>query len=426
MRAGLKRVVLGSAVIFVWAAVFLLAVKITAGYLVYEKGVFLIALDPARFNELQEKDPPYQFAKPFYEPSRSSGWRHTPENKGIFRGFSYPRAEFRVPIKINSTGFRSWREFAVKQDQSRILILGDSLVQGLQVREDETLTAVLEKNLNAKSSASYQVYNFGLSSTGTAHQYRLFFKWFKLEPRIVILSFFPNDLTDNSPVYSREEHSLYPRYEKTADGRIAVADFNPEFKPDGLLIYDFDMSGFKKDAGFAAVEALRKLGERFPFLLCLRFGSHWLSQVYGAESFYHPQFDIYKKVYPPALEESVAVTMQLLTQLNEECQRRNIAFVVALMPAKEQIVARDWKGYLRQRRFVLKEEDFDVKKPTAVLKRGLSGRGIHFLDLSADFKAVRHPEKLYYPKDRHLTREGHRVAATALERFLSQSGLLNQ
>jgi carbamoyltransferase len=73
-------------------------------------------------------------------------------------------------IRVNQAGFRSDREFEpARTSRKRILAFGDSFTAGDGVNNRERYTEVLESLL-----PNTEVYNFGMSGTGTDQQYLLF------------------------------------------------------------------------------------------------------------------------------------------------------------------------------------------------------------------------------------------------------------
>lgn len=85
-----------------------------------------------------------------------------------------PNLRARIPhesggylVQVNDSGFRSDRPFAAARvpGMARVLVFGDSFTAGDAVANHERYTDLLETALAA------QVYNFGLSSTGTDQQY---------------------------------------------------------------------------------------------------------------------------------------------------------------------------------------------------------------------------------------------------------------
>jgi hypothetical protein len=74
--------------------------------------------------------------------------------------------------KANSQGFRD-REHSLEKPEGvfRMLVLGDSITQGLGVRDDEAVfTSVLERELNERSDGRFEVLNFGVSGYNTQQE----------------------------------------------------------------------------------------------------------------------------------------------------------------------------------------------------------------------------------------------------------------
>ena len=99
----------------------------------------------------------------------------------------------------NSKGFRNSKEFTYEKPANtiRVLSLGDSHVQGHEVRQDFTFSAVLERFLNQHGFHA-EVINAGVSGFGNAEE--LVFlenEGFKYKPDVVVLAFFANDFEDN-------------------------------------------------------------------------------------------------------------------------------------------------------------------------------------------------------------------------------------
>ena len=99
----------------------------------------------------------------------------------------------------NSKGFRNSREFAYAKSPEtlRVLSLGDSQTQGLEVRQDFTFSAVLERALGRRSVAA-EVLNAGVSGFSNAEELALLeHEGAKYSPDVVVLGFFANDFEDN-------------------------------------------------------------------------------------------------------------------------------------------------------------------------------------------------------------------------------------
>lgn len=102
-------------------------------------------------------------------------------------------------IETNNLGFHDFERQATN-DNYRILFLGDSFVEGRQVRTENLFTVRLEKAF-LRDGQRIETINGGVPSTGTAYQYVLWKEFFEPGVKVdhVVLCFFMgNDLVDNN------------------------------------------------------------------------------------------------------------------------------------------------------------------------------------------------------------------------------------
>ena len=102
-------------------------------------------------------------------------------------------------VETNNFGFHD-HERAASNDNYRILFLGDSFLEGRQVKTDSLFTSQLEKQLS-QNGQKVEVINGGVPGTGTAYQYVLWKEFFEPQIKVdhVVLCFFlGNDLVDNN------------------------------------------------------------------------------------------------------------------------------------------------------------------------------------------------------------------------------------
>jgi lysophospholipase L1-like esterase len=102
-------------------------------------------------------------------------------------------------VETNNLGFHDY-ERAASNDKYRILFLGDSFLEGQQVKTESLFTSRLEQKL-AGDGRKIEAINGGVPSTGTAYQYVLWKEFF--EPsikvnQVVVCLFLGNDLVDNN------------------------------------------------------------------------------------------------------------------------------------------------------------------------------------------------------------------------------------
>lgn len=98
--------------------------------------------------------------------------------------------------KINSDGLRGPELAPEKGANKRVLVLGDSVVFGVTVKDDETLSVQLEKRLNeaAKGKRRWEVLNGGVSSYDVwDYEPFLRVKGLDFSPDIVVVGLYMND-----------------------------------------------------------------------------------------------------------------------------------------------------------------------------------------------------------------------------------------
>lgn len=108
----------------------------------------------------------------FLQPDKAVGWKQVPHLNWTWTGHFWYAREFSVSIETNSQGFRDIeREYNKPPGVVRVAILGDSMVEAVQVSFDKTSGHLLEQKLNNKlvspaslGSDRYEVLNFGISN----------------------------------------------------------------------------------------------------------------------------------------------------------------------------------------------------------------------------------------------------------------------
>lgn len=133
-----------------------------------------------------------------YQPDLICGSRLKPNYAG------WQTQEGRVFFQTNSAGFRD-REHAVNKpaDTLRVVVLGDSYCEALQVELEQTFWAVCQRELNACDPVpgkKIEVLNAGVSGYGTAQELLMLRHHLsQYDPDVVILAFLTgNDIRNNS------------------------------------------------------------------------------------------------------------------------------------------------------------------------------------------------------------------------------------
>lgn len=148
-----------------------------------------------------------------YGPDPRTGYAHRPGASGIWR------TENRAHVTINRQGFRGDPLQEPKPiGEKRIAVVGDSIVEALQVEAAQMFTAVLERELRA-AGHDIRVANFGLAGATPAVQLeRLATHVAARRPDIVILipslgDFFSQKASDDS---------AFPAWILTEEGEVVL------------------------------------------------------------------------------------------------------------------------------------------------------------------------------------------------------------
>src|SRR5215831_2720375 len=159
---------------------------------------------------------------PFHQPDPLTGLRLRPNTSGWYR------KEGQAYVATNSQGLRdSERPLTKPSGTYRILMLGDSYPEALQVNVEIAFWRLLEQRLEAcafKSAKHIDVINLGVSGFGTGQELRMLqTRGLAYQPDLVILAFFPgNDVRNNSR--ELEPDKMRPFYLLDAGGTLRLDD----------------------------------------------------------------------------------------------------------------------------------------------------------------------------------------------------------
>ncbi len=123
------------------------------------------------------------------------GWTGQPYGEEV-----YIRKKDGINVKFgyNNYGFRDEDILEINEFEKRILLLGDSFVESLEVEFDDVFHVILEKELKSKNSYD-QVIAIGSQGYSTAQELLAFRKYKDIaKPDVVLLLFYTgNDFEDN-------------------------------------------------------------------------------------------------------------------------------------------------------------------------------------------------------------------------------------
>lgn len=285
-------------------------------------------------------------------------------------------------IHFNALGMRDRPRTLAPKTLPRIAMVGDSYLQGLQVADEQTVSRVLERRLRGRA----EVWNFGVSSTGTSVQLATYRARVRpAAPDLVVLMFTAgNDLSDNHPTLKRRRDPF-------------LGAISPYFVlgPTGELLKEPVL-------GRARAPSLAfELSRSFSLIRALRAG--WLSLRIEAS---------HARAPPPRLQtereeqEAREITHQVLRRFAREVAADDSRFLVAVIPTGIGRLAA--AGEIAPR----------TRETVAFVREAAVAEDFELVDLAAAFSARRErastPVVLSFPCDAHWNQDAHEWAADAL------------
>ena len=371
--------------------------------------------------------PPADLQPPLWAPHPYLGWFHVPNRGGVI--YSEYR-EFQAPVHINARGLRD-REIGYDNPTGayRVLVLGDSFAEALQVPLETTFAKQMETILSLPGHPT-EVINGGVGGWGT-DQEGIFYaiEGFRYRPDLVLLFFFPhNDVLNNyEPLEVARVHGAVQKpFFHLERGNLVTPSFPFEPPPSSpplparwLPVGDW-LNGHVATYRLAA-PYLREL----PFVLQALGPSGLLGGMavpMASDPEPPPAYGIYRAQLGPDWEEAWQLTEAIIRKLDSEVHSRGGQLAVIIIGAPEQVYPARWSAVL-ERYPQMQSDVWDLDAPNRRLSRALDQAGILYVDLLPAFRAAAGQPgaaALHFRRDGHWTAAGHRLVADEVAAFVNQ------
>lgn len=345
----------------------------------------------------------------FWEQKPGYGWLHRPGYEGPWFD---DHGEYSVTVKMNSRGLRDVEhDYAKGPGVFRILLLGDSYMEGMQVQAGEIFPRMLEKALR-ETGRRVEVVNGSAADWGTDNELVWFREeGFKYSPDLVLLAFTTaNDVRNNSVDLNLRvpQTNLYkPTFTLAADGSLQFHPM-PELPPSPPPV---------------------------PWWQNLRVGIFFANRLgISLAPPPPPPADTVAEPLPPLgdLPTDMLVYTSPPVQQVQDGWRVTEALILELRKAAQQHGARfalfavngPWAHYGDFWKFMTPPEPWNRRTPNEILAAFLTENGIPSVDLFDEFEAKKADAPLYFRFDPHWTAAGHRLAAGTVARFLVDGNLV--
>src|SRR5215510_3744411 len=281
---------------------------------------------------------------------------------------------------FNSHGFRDYeRTYEKAANTFRILVVGDSYVEALQVALSDAFPALLEKRLNENSTAiRFEVLNLGQSGFGTADEYMRYVNFgVKYSPDLVILAFLTgNDFLDNSKILSNESHGFYFVFDKNHNlvlDRSVIDNYQRSLTLPKRLFQNLTQKSYLANL---ISERLYLLREE---IRTNRFKQHFAeSRPEGMQQKLDERSHL--NLYLPNPSEhwraAFDLTKGIILKFRDAVEERGTRFILVTLSNAEQV-----HPHLQQRLNKTYGLPFDYGKPDRMLEEFARQNGISFLKL---------------------------------------------
>lgn len=326
------------------------------------------------------------------------GYRLRPGAKARFK-----TADFETEIVINSAGTRDLEIGPKAADEHRIVVLGDSLVLAVQVDQNETFTAVLERRLNAHrvpGEARYRVINAGIQGYGPVEELAFFeHVASRFEADVVLVGVFVgND--------AMEANDTGARILPAADGAAAPPASEAVKRPSPYPLW------------------LRRLTRRSMVLQIARMRATTLLERVGQVRPIDRALTMYLPELPPEMARGLAVSRECVRRIDAIARERGGRTGVVLLPARFQVRDDDYAALSA----IVEESGATLVRDagTKRFEEALAPLDLPMMDALPVLRLAPHRNELFFATTAHLTVRGHEVLAEGLEDFLRSSGLLRR
>ncbi|MGE3272508.1 MAG: hypothetical protein AB7P40_27430 [Chloroflexota bacterium] len=343
--------------------------------------------------------------------NQALGHFHVPNFDGWIKA-----KEFTTHVKINPMGLRDRRTSYEKPPGTfRIVFLGDSFVEAVQVEQWEGVAERLEALLNEGSPRPVEVINAGVAAYGTGQEMLLLQEEaYKYQPDLVLLLFFVgNDVTNNN--YRLElwdndlKLALKPYWDVDKDGNLRMHPGPPPEPRRGVAQRLRDCCML-----FNVIETgvYNKLELYYP--------REKLEAIGGLRT---PLRGLYDTQPDDEWSRAWDNSRALLGKIHEQADSLGAPMVIAGAPEWRTLVPDTWAEEVASAR--LDSGRLQIPAPTDRLGVIAARVGVPYIDLLPPLQAATATGggPFYYDFDKHWNAEGHRVAAEAISQALIQQGL---
>ncbi len=304
------------------------------------------------------------------------GWSMIPNSEGFF---SNPSDGYHGYVKFDENGVRV-NDNTFEREGDSILVIGDSVTSGLEVDNNETYVAILEK-LFYKNGCKYRIYNGGVRGYGADQSLWNLERIISIiKPKYVIYMLNNNDYLDNRTI--KKPNRIFGKPVFILDNNKLLKVLNRPSKKFAFPYYsivEYSASGYKVTNGY--------ITDTFP---------HLKEFLKNNLAIYHPLNNVYDYFNASQMsnnkEKAVYPDFEILELILKKMKSYDFELLLTSFPDENtELYAND-------------------------IKRLSDKLNITYLDISSYF--TEKSKNYHWRSDRHWNEKGHLQAATALYEIL--------
>jgi len=303
-----------------------------------------------------------------------------------------------ISVSFNSEGMRD-REHSVAKSEGtfRVLLLGDSFMEALQLPFESSFPSLVERLLAGRTGRRIEVVNASVSGWGTDDELQyLVTRGLKWKPDLIVVAMtLHNDIADN----------LRERFHTTRNGALVE-------QPTGLSVLEH-----------TTIQVKTFLAARLhTYQLLVR--ARRLRETQGeAKKLSGHVVDLFRDPADPQITRGYELTSLLLQKMHGLASANGSKLTLVLLPLMVQLSDAQFAAFAASA-----ARELDAGRPQRMLT-GVGRRlGIEVIDLLPGFRKwmASGGENLYLERDGHWNREGHRLAARIVAAELVRLGLVRE
>lgn len=333
-----------------------------------------------------------------------------PNDKDIYHIENQDKSSIDIPFTTNHLALCD-REYGPKaSDEFRIVMIGDSYIEGLAQPEPERITRQIEQQLNsAHLPQKITVINAGIGGYGPWQERDLLQELgFTFEPDLVILQLFMGNDIENTLAKSGKLLQSYQPLAQAFLARFRYQELGPVRADKWLYAHS---ALYRRSSTISQKPSLiADMFNTFRFLPPCRIPSP--PRSIGRNCTLEPNLC----EWYPDLEDGWAQMKDDIRGIRLDCKERGIGFIVFDIPCQQIIIDSDWQVVMDTSTST--PNLYDRDKCEHLVDAFCREEGIPFIPLIAPLRNQSNREELYHHFDGHLTSRGARISAETIAQFL--------